>query len=298
MKSNISLFAFFLATKFKSLYTTKSFSISTISPYPGLLFAQSIQVIYASTLSSFKNKFLAVPLFGVNETIFFLNFLTISIFFVRPIISSQAPVPEVLLFPIPSGAIIPTFLLAKSFNPFIFLGFPFLTKIIALLKYKGSIIFGFLYAPLVITGIHHTTNAVEFTLIQQLGGTMIFPLLALSNISQATASLAMSISSKEVKKDVAIPAAISAYLGVTEPALYGVNIKYKYPMICAMIASACGAGICGFFGVMANSIGVGGLPGILTVKPQYWLVYLVAMIVTISVTFISTFIFTKKKSTI
>ena len=70
---------------------------------------------------------------------------------------------------------------------------------------------------------------------------MIFPLLALSNISQATASLAMSISSKEVKKDVAIPAAISAYLGVTEPALYGVNIKYKYPMICAMIGSACGA---------------------------------------------------------
>lgn len=69
-------------------------------------------------------------------------------------------------------------------------------------------------------------------------------------------------------------------------------------MICAMIGSACGAGICGFFGVMANSIGVGGLPGILTVKPQYWLVYLVAMIVTISVTFISTFIFTKKKATI
>ena len=162
----------------------------------------------------------------------------------------------------------------------------------------GSIIFGFLYAPLVITGIHHTTNAVEFTLIQQLGGTMIFPLLALSNIAQATASLAMSFASKEVKKDVAIPASISAYLGVTEPALYGVNIKYKYPMICAMIGSACGSGICGFFGVMANSIGVGGLPGILTVKPQYWLVYLIAMIVTMSVTFISTFVYTKKKANI
>lgn len=158
----------------------------------------------------------------------------------------------------------------------------------------GSIIFGLVYAPLVITGIHHTTNAVEFTLVQQIGGTMIFPLLALSNISQATASLTMALVSKTVKKDVAIPASISAYLGVTEPALYGVNVKYKYPMICAMIGSACGAGICGFFGVMANSIGVGGLPGILTVKPQYWLVYLIAMIVTMSVTFILTALYTKK----
>ncbi|MCI6152224.1 PTS trehalose transporter subunit IIBC [Fusobacterium perfoetens] len=158
----------------------------------------------------------------------------------------------------------------------------------------GSIIFGLVYAPLVITGIHHTTNAVEFTLVQQIGGTMIFPLLALSNISQATASLTMALVSKTVKKDVAIPASISAYLGVTEPALYGVNVKYKYPMICAMIGSGCGAGICGFFGVMANSIGVGGLPGILTVKPQYWLVYLIAMIVTMSVTFILTALYTKK----
>lgn len=159
----------------------------------------------------------------------------------------------------------------------------------------GSIIFGFLYAPLVITGVHHTTNAIEFTLVQQIGGTMIFPLLALSNISQATAVLAITFASKTVKKDISIPAAISAYLGVTEPAMYGINIKYKYPMICAMIGSACGAGVCGFFGIMANSIGVGGLPGILTIKPQYWLQYLIAMFISIAITFISTFIYTKKQ---
>lgn len=143
----------------------------------------------------------------------------------------------------------------------------------------GSIIFGFLYAPLVITGVHHTTNAIEFTLVQQLGGTMIFPLLALSNISQATAVLAITIASKTVKKDISVPAAVSAYLGVTEPAMYGINIKYKYPMVCAMIGSACGAGICGFFGIMANSVGVGGLPGILTIKPQYWIQYLAAIVI-------------------
>ncbi len=158
----------------------------------------------------------------------------------------------------------------------------------------GSIIFGFLYAPLVITGVHHTTNAIEFTLVQQVGGTMIFPLLALSNISQATAVLAITFASKSVKRDISIPAAISAYLGVTEPAMYGINIKYKYPMICAMIGSACGAGICGFFGIMANSVGVGGLPGILTIKPQYWLQYLIAVIISTAITFILTFLYTKK----
>lgn len=158
----------------------------------------------------------------------------------------------------------------------------------------GSILFGFLYAPLVVTGIHHTTNAVEFTLVQQIGGTMIFPLLALSNMAQATASLAMTFASKNVKKDVSIPATISAYLGVTEPAMYGVNIKYKYPMVCAMIGSACGAGVCGFFHIMANSIGVGGLPAFLTVKPQFWTTYFLAMFITIGVTFILTTIYTKK----
>lgn len=158
----------------------------------------------------------------------------------------------------------------------------------------GSILFGFLYAPLVVTGIHHTTNAVEFTLVQQIGGTMIFPLLALSNMAQATASLAMTFASKNVKKDVSIPATISAYLGVTEPAMYGVNIKYKYPMVCAMIGSACGAGVCGFFHIMANSIGVGGLPAFLTVKPQFWTTYFLAMVITIGVTFILTTIYTKK----
>ena len=125
---------------------------------------------------------------------------------------------------------------------------------------------------------------------------MIFPLIALSNISQATAVLAITLASKSVKRDISIPAAISAYLGVTEPAMYGINIKYKYPMICAMIGSACGAGICGFFGIMANSVGVGGLPGILTVKPQYWLQYLIAAIVSIGITFVLTFLYTKKQN--
>ena len=160
----------------------------------------------------------------------------------------------------------------------------------------GSIIFGLLYAPLVITGVHHTTNAIEFTLVQQVGGTMIFPLIALSNISQATAVLAITLASKSVKRDIAIPASISAYLGVTEPAMYGVNIRYKYPMVCAMIGSACGAGVCGFFGIMANSVGVGGILGILTIKPQYWFQYLMAIVISVTISFALTFLYSKKQN--
>lgn len=157
----------------------------------------------------------------------------------------------------------------------------------------GSIIFGFIYAPLVITGLHHTTNAVEFVLVQKIGGTMIFPLIALSNIAQGSASLAIAFCDKE-SKDLSVPSAISAYLGVTEPAMYGVNLKYKYPMIFAMLGSAMGAAVCGIFGIMANGVGVGGLPGILTVKPQYWIVYLLAMLTTIAIAFLGTVIYTKR----
>ncbi|HCM1425476.1 TPA: PTS trehalose transporter subunit IIBC [Vibrio parahaemolyticus] len=144
----------------------------------------------------------------------------------------------------------------------------------------GSTIFGFLYAPLVITGIHHTTNAVDLQLMQELGGTPIWPLIALSNIAQASAVVGIIIiSKKQDEREISVPAAISAYLGVTEPAMYGINLKYKFPMLSAMIGSACAAAICGSAGVMANGIGVGGLPGILSIQPQFWGIFALSMLV-------------------
>ncbi|MGC9458205.1 PTS trehalose transporter subunit IIBC [Vibrio genomosp. F10] len=159
----------------------------------------------------------------------------------------------------------------------------------------GSVVFGFLYAPLVITGIHHTTNAVDLQLMQELGGTPIWPLIALSNIAQASAVVGIIIiSKKHGERDISVPAAISAYLGVTEPAMYGVNLKYKFPMLSAMVGSAIAAAICGSAGVMANGIGVGGLPGILSIQPQYWGIYFVAMLVAIFVPAVLTLFFYKR----
>lgn len=159
----------------------------------------------------------------------------------------------------------------------------------------GSMVFGFLYAPLVITGIHHTTNAVDLQLMQELGGTPIWPLIALSNIAQASAVVGIIIiSKKHGERDISIPAAISAYLGVTEPAMYGINLKYKFPMLCAMIGSAVAAAICGSAGVMANGIGVGGLPGILSIQPQFWGIYALAMLVAIALPAVLTLAFYKR----
>ena len=164
------------------------------------------------------------------------------------------------------------------------------------LRWVFAPIFGLLYAPLVITGLHHMTNAIDTTLSQQFGGTMLWPMIALSNIAQASAVLAMIVLQKnERDRQVSIPACISGYMGVTEPALFGVNLKAGFPFICGMIGSAIAATISVGSGVMAFSVGVGGLPGFLSIMPQYWLPFFIAMAVAIVVPFVLTLIIGKKK---
>ncbi|MDY5652733.1 MAG: PTS system trehalose-specific EIIBC component, partial [Erysipelotrichaceae bacterium] len=110
-------------------------------------------------------------------------------------------------------------------------------------KWLFAAVFGFVYAPLVITGLHHMTNAIDSQLIASFGGTNLWPMIALSNIAQGSAVLAMIVLQKKNEKaqQLSIPACISCYLGVTEPAMFGVNIKYGFPFISAMIGSAIAA---------------------------------------------------------
>ncbi|WP_373777402.1 PTS trehalose transporter subunit IIBC [Glaesserella sp.] len=160
----------------------------------------------------------------------------------------------------------------------------------------GAALFGFLYAPLVVTGVHQTSLAIDMQMIQSIGGTPVWPLIALSNIAQASAVVAIIIMTKKATvREVAVPAALSAYLGVTEPAMYGVNLKYRFPMLCAMTGSASAALVCGFAGVLASSIGVGGLPGILSIQHQFWGTFAIAMLVAIAVPIVLTMIVYKRK---
>jgi PTS system trehalose-specific IIC component len=156
-------------------------------------------------------------------------------------------------------------------------------------------IFGFAYAPLVITGLHHMTNAIDLQLMSELGGTNLWPMIALSNIAQGSAVLAMIYINRknEEEKQVSIPAAISCYLGVTEPAMFGINLKYGFPFFAAMLGSLAAAVISVGSDVMANSIGVGGLPGFLSIQPQHMMMFAIAMFVAIVVPFLLTIVFAK-----
>ncbi len=160
-------------------------------------------------------------------------------------------------------------------------------------RFLFAAVFGLLYAPLVMTGLHHMTNAIDSQLLNTPAhSTILWPMIALSNIAQGSSVLAMSVLQKknERAQQVNVPACISCYLGVTEPALFGVNLKYVFPLVCGMIGSCCAAMISVGFGVEALSIGVGGLPGILSIKPEYWLIFLLAMAVAIVIPFTLTFI--------
>ena len=166
-------------------------------------------------------------------------------------------------------------------------------------KWLFAGVFGFVYAPLVITGLHHMTNAIDTQLISSFGGTNLWPMIALSNIAQGSAVLAMIVLQKKNEKaqQLSIPACISCYLGVTEPAMFGVNIKYGFPFICAMIGSAFAAMFSVSTGVTAVSIGVGGLPGILSIFPQYMIQFAIAMVIAIVIPFVLTYVIGKKKLT-
>lgn len=160
-------------------------------------------------------------------------------------------------------------------------------------------VFGFFYAPLVITGLHHMTNAIDLQLMSQFNGTILWPMVALSNIAQGSAVLAMIFLQRknERAKQINVPACISCYLGVTEPALFGVNLKYGFPFICGLVGSCIAAMISVSSGVMASSIGVGGIPGILSIKPQFMFMFFIAMIVAFCIPFILTTVVGKKKLT-
>ncbi|WP_017727594.1 PTS system trehalose-specific EIIBC component [Halalkalibacterium ligniniphilum] len=162
----------------------------------------------------------------------------------------------------------------------------------------GGFLYGLIYAPLVITGMHHTFLAVDLQLIATIGGTFLWPILALSNIAQGSATLGMMLATKDEKlKGLSLSSAISAYLGITEPAMFGVNIRYKFPFICAIIGSAIAATFITMNGVLAASVGVGGLPAIFSIYSQYWGVFLIGMILALVIPLVLTYLFAKLRKT-
>lgn len=156
-------------------------------------------------------------------------------------------------------------------------------------------IFGGLYAPFVVTGLHHMTNAIDLQLVAEYEQTILWPMIAFSNIAQGSAVLAIYLKNRSDKDEAAVslPAAISAYLGVTEPALFGINIKYVYPLVAGMIGSA----FAGLWSVLSNTaaynIGVGGLPGILSATKESYLNFGIGMVIAFVVPIVLVYVFEK-----
>ncbi|UOQ46383.1 PTS system trehalose-specific EIIBC component [Halobacillus salinarum] len=160
----------------------------------------------------------------------------------------------------------------------------------------GGLIYGGIYGVLVITGMHHTFLAVDIQLIGSTGTTFLWPMLALSNIAQGSAAFAIMAASKDDKlKGLGLSSGISAWLGITEPALFGVNLRFKYPFIIAISSSALAGLYISASGVKANSIGVGGVPGIFSIVAEYWVPFLIGMAIVIIVPFVVTYLYAKRK---
>ena len=162
----------------------------------------------------------------------------------------------------------------------------------------GGAIFGTFYAPIVITGMHQTFIAVETQLLADVartGGTFIFPIAAMSNIAQGAACLGVALALKDAKvRGLAVPSGISALLGITEPAMFGVNLRYRQAFIAAMIGSGLASAFIAFFNVKAIALGAAGFLGVPSIKPDSLAMYSVGMAISFIVAFSLSFIMVKR----
>ncbi|MCI7099305.1 MAG: glucose PTS transporter subunit IIA [Lachnospiraceae bacterium] len=155
----------------------------------------------------------------------------------------------------------------------------------------GSFIMGAFYAPTVVAGVHHMYTVIDVGQLAKFGVTYWLPLASAANLAQGAAALAVALKSKNAKtKSMALPSALSAFMGITEPAIFGVNLRYFKPFICGCIGGACGALFASVTQLGASGTGVTGIFGILlclNMPAQY----IIMMAVSISVSFILTWLF-------
>ena len=167
------------------------------------------------------------------------------------------------------------------------------------LGFIGGGLFGLFYAPIVLTGMHHSFIAIETQLLAETavtGGSFIFVTASMNNVAQGAAVLAVLAITKDSKlKSLCSASGISALLGITEPAMFGVNLKLKTPFYAAIIGSAVGSAYVAFHHVLAVALGAAGLPGFISIRPADWLHFAIGLALSMITAFILTLVFTKKQ---
>ena len=157
----------------------------------------------------------------------------------------------------------------------------------------GSLIMGGLYAPTVVTGIHQMYTAIDIGQLAKYGVTYWLPLASAANVAQGAAALAVGIKSKDKKiKSLALPSSLSAFMGITEPAIFGVNLRFFKPFIAGCIGGGCGALYASLVHLGAKGTGVTGIFGILRCLNQP-LQYLIEMVIAVGVAFVISFLIYK-----
>ena len=154
----------------------------------------------------------------------------------------------------------------------------------------GSLIMGALYAPTVVTGIHQMYTAIDIGQIAQYGVTYWLPLASAANVAQGAAALAVALKSKDKKvKSLALPSSLSAFMGITEPAIFGVNLRFFKPFIAGCIGGGCGALYASIVHLGAKGTGVTGIFGILLCLEQP-VQYFIEMVIAVGVAFVISFL--------
>ncbi|RYM02849.1 PTS beta-glucoside transporter subunit IIBCA [Sporolactobacillus sp. THM7-7] len=161
----------------------------------------------------------------------------------------------------------------------------------------GTAIFGFFYSAIVITGLHQSFPAIETTLLSNIastGGSFIFPIASMANIAQGAACLAVFLITKnEKQKSLSSSASVSALLGITEPAIFGVNLKLRFPFICAMIGSGIASIFIGLFKVLAVSLGPASVIGFIAIRSAAIPMFIVCCAISFVIAFVLTFLYGK-----
>ena len=160
----------------------------------------------------------------------------------------------------------------------------------------GAFIMGAAYAPTVVAGVHHMYNAIELSMLADNGKNIWMPIATAANVAQGASALAVALKTRNKKlKSMALPASLSAFLGITEPAIFGVNLRYMKPLIAGMIGGACGAAVASVMNVYATANGVTGVFGFL-ITTESFVGYLLTFVIAAAVAFaVSWFIWKDEK---
>ncbi len=149
----------------------------------------------------------------------------------------------------------------------------------------GAMIMGAIYPLTVVCGIHHMYNVIEAGMLASDGVNIWMLIASAANFAQGAACLAVGLKARNYKtKSISIPSALSAALGITEPAIFGVNLRFMKPLVCGMAGGAVGALLGSIFHIGATSYGVTGIPGFLTTL-DYSAQYAIMLAVSFAVAF-------------